>query len=100
MTAKVVQAQLGVDQPDFGALFEDMRIASGGNLDPAKAIQPKVEAEIALVLGADLVNPELTLEDASAAVTAVHAAIEIVDSRIADWKISFADTVADNLQEA
>jgi len=96
LTAKAVQVQLGVDQPDFGALFEDMRVANGGSLDPARTIQPKAEAEIAFVLGADLPDPATTVEQIAAAVARVHAAIEIVDSRIADWKITFADTVADN----
>lgn len=96
LTAKAVQQQLGVDQPDFGVLFEDMRIADGGNLDPADAIQPKAEAEIAFVLGADLPDADVTADRVAAAVASVHAAIEIVDSRIADWKITFADTVADN----
>ncbi|MGL3819648.1 2-keto-4-pentenoate hydratase [Sphingopyxis sp. R3-92] len=96
LTAKAVQAQLGVDQPDFGVLFDDMRVADGGHLDPARTIQPKAEAEIAFILGADLPDPATTVEQVTAAVAGVHAAIEIVDSRIADWKISFADTVADN----
>ena len=96
LTAKAVQEQLGVDQPDFGVLFDDMRVADGGTLDAAKCIQPKAEAEIAFVLSADLPSPETTPEDVAAAVATVHAAIEIVDSRIADWKIAFADTVADN----
>ncbi|MFC5389863.1 fumarylacetoacetate hydrolase family protein [Brevundimonas bullata] len=96
LTAKAVQVQLGVDQPDFGVLFDDMRIADGGRLDPERTIQPKAEAEIAFVLGADLPDPEMSVEQVAAAVASVHAAIEIVDSRIADWKITFADTVADN----
>lgn len=96
LTSKAVQAQLGVDQPDFGVLFDDMRIADGGQLDPAKVIQPKCEAEIALVLSADLASACTTADDVAAATASVHAAIEIVDSRIADWKITFADTVADN----
>ena len=96
LTAKAVQTQLGVDQPDFGVLFEDMRVADGGHLDPARAIQPKAEAEIAFVLGADLPSSDTTPDEVAAAVASVHAAIEIVDSRIADWKITFADTVADN----
>lgn len=96
LTAKAVQAQLGVDQPDFGVLFDDMRVADGGRLDPARAIQPKAEAEIAFILGTDLPDGDATAEQVAAAVASVHAAIEIVDSRIADWKISFADTVADN----
>ncbi|MBB3860028.1 2-keto-4-pentenoate hydratase [Novosphingobium hassiacum] len=96
LTAKAVQTQLGVDQPDFGVLFDDMRVADGGMLDPARCLQPKAEAEIAFVLGADLPSSETTVEEVAAAVATVHAAIEIVDSRIADWKITFADTVADN----
>jgi 2-keto-4-pentenoate hydratase len=96
LTAKAVQAQLGVDQPDFGVLFDDMRVADGGTLDPARTIQPKAEAEIAFILGADLPDTDTTAEQVAKAVASVHAAIEIVDSRIADWKISFADTVADN----
>lgn len=96
LTAKAVQQQLGVDQPDFGVLFDDMRVADGGTLDPSAALQPKAEAEIAFVLGADLPSISTTPDDVAAVVTSVHAAIEIVDSRIADWKIAFADTVADN----
>lgn len=96
LTAKAVQQQLGVDQPDFGVLFEDMRVADGGTLDPSRALQPKAEAEIAFVLGKDLPSLETTPGEVADAVASVHAAIEIVDSRIADWKITFADTVADN----
>lgn len=96
LTAKAVQKQLGVDQPDFGVLFDDMRVADGGNLDPARCIQAKAEAEIAFVLGADLPNADTTPAEVAAAVSAAYAAIEIVDSRIAEWKITFADTVADN----
>lgn len=96
LTAKAVQMQLGVDQPDFGVLFDDMRIADGGRLHPGACLQPKAEAEIAFVLGTDLPSAQTTAEEAAAAVATVHAAIEIVDSRIADWKITFADTVADN----
>ena len=96
LTAKAVQMQLGVDQPDFGVLFDDMRVADGGALDPARCLQPKAEAEIAFVLGKDLPDPATSSEMVAEAVATVHAAIEIVDSRIADWKITFADTVADN----
>ncbi len=96
LTAKAVQVQLGVDQPDFGVLFDDMRIADGGRLEPARTLQPKAEAEIAFVLGSDLPSAQTTVAQTAAAIASVHAAIEIVDSRIADWKITFADTVADN----
>ena len=96
LTAKAVQAQLGVDQPDYGALFADMAVPNGGRLDLARVLQPKAEAEIALVLKADLYGPDVTPETVRAATSHAVAAIEIVDSRIADWKITFADTVADN----
>lgn len=96
LTAKAVQAQLGVDQPDFGVLFDDMQIADRGTLSKVHMLQPKAEAEIALVLNSDLPDAQVTREQLAAAVGEVAAAIEIVDSRIADWKISFADTVADN----
>ncbi len=96
LTSEAVQKQLGVDQPDFGVLFDDMRVADGGRLDPARCIQARAEAEIAFVLGADLPCPASTPAEVAAAVATVHAAIEIVDSRIADWRITFADTVADN----
>ncbi|MBN8847963.1 MULTISPECIES: fumarylacetoacetate hydrolase family protein [unclassified Sphingomonas] len=96
LTAKAVQAQLGVDQPDFGVLFDDMAVADGGALDPARVIQPKAEAEIALLLASDLTDPSCDASAVAAATASAVAAIEIVDSRIADWKITFADTVADN----
>jgi 2-keto-4-pentenoate hydratase len=96
LTARVVQQQLGVDQPDYGVLFHDMRIADRGVLSAERVLQPKAEAEVALVLKDDLHGPDVTPDDVLAAADYAMAAIEIVDSRIADWKITFADTVADN----
>ena len=96
LTAKAVQQQLGVDRPDFGVLFDDMRVPDGGTLNPGSLLQPKAEAEIALIIGRDLNLAEPSMDDIFDAAESVVAAIEIVDSRIADWKISFADTVADN----
>lgn len=96
LTAKAVQAQLGVDQPDFGVLFEDMRISNGGVLSPSRTLQPKAEAEVAILLARDIDDPQANAQTIFAATDHAVAAIEIVDSRIADWKISFADTVADN----
>lgn len=96
LTSKAVQAQLGVDQPDFGVLFEDMAIPSSGVLHSHRTLQPKAETEIALVLERDIDSPDATLETVAAATAFIVAAIEVVDSRIADWKITFADTVADN----
>lgn len=96
LTAAAVQMQLGVSQPDFGVLFDDMTIADGGELLASKLLQPKAEAEVAIILSVNLDGSDITRTDVEAAVGEVVAAIEIVDSRIADWKITFADTVADN----
>lgn len=95
LTSPAVQQQLGVDQPDFGVLFDDMDI-TGQDAPIGRLLQPKVEAELAFVLGADLSDGVLTLDRVRATVASTHAALEIVDSRIAGWDITFADTVADN----
>ncbi|KLL11262.1 2-keto-4-pentenoate hydratase [Protofrankia coriariae] len=96
LTSPAVQRQLGVDQPDSGVLFADMARAEGSPIDPADLLQPRIEAEVAFVLGADLDQPNLDLETARASVAQVLPALEIVDSRIANWDISIVDTVADN----
>lgn len=96
LTSLAVQRQLGVDQPDFGVLFDDMCVPDGGTLSASKLLQPKVEAEVALVLARDLDREDASPRDVEAAAAYVVSALEIVDSRIADWTIRFADTVADN----
>lgn len=96
LTSPVVQAQLGVDQPDFGTLLSTMDCPPGDPLDSGRLLQPKVEAEIAFVLGRDLDAPDIGPDDVLAATESVTAALEIVDSRIAGWDISIVDTVADN----
>lgn len=100
LTSPVVQAQLGVDQPDFGMLFADMAVGENIPVQLSGLIQPKVEAEIALVIGKDLNHERHTYADIIGATEYALAAIEIVDSRIADWKISITDTVADNASSA
>ncbi|MFE0419829.1 2-keto-4-pentenoate hydratase [Streptomyces tendae] len=96
LTSEAVQRQLGVDQPDFGALLSDMVVAQGGEVPFGRLLQPKVEAEVALVLNADLPDAGCTIDDVVAATEYAVPALEIVDSRIADWDITFVDTVADN----
>lgn len=96
LTSKAVQAQLGVDSPDFGMLFDDMKVRDGGIVPRGKVMQAKAEAEVAFVLRRDLDDPDLTLFDVVAAVECVLPAIEIVGSRIRDWNIGLLDTVADN----
>ena len=96
LTSLAVQAQLGVDQPDFGMLFADMAVGDGEPVSLGRLIQPKVEAEIALIIGRDLTHERHTYADLIRAVDYCVPAVEIVDSRIENWNIRFVDTVADN----
>ncbi|MFK4102876.1 2-keto-4-pentenoate hydratase [Streptomyces sp. NPDC019531] len=96
LTSPAVQRQLGVDQPDFGVLFADMDVSAEPEVPSERLLQPKAEAEIAFVLREDLADPDPDPARVRAAVEYAVAALEIVDSRIADWDISLTDTVADN----
>ncbi|HET6166215.1 MAG TPA: fumarylacetoacetate hydrolase family protein [Marmoricola sp.] len=101
-TSKAVQDQLGVDQPDFGYLLDEMDVSDaacegGGPISMGALLQPRVEAEVAFRLGRDIDVPEdeITIELVRESVDVALPALEIVDSRIADWAIKFTDTVAD-----
>lgn len=96
LTSRAVQENFGVYQPDFGALTDAMAVGDGVEVPIDRLLQPRVEAEIAFVLGADLTDERVTTVDLIRAVDHVLPAIEIVDSRIAGWDISIVDTVADN----
>ena len=96
LTSPAVQRQLGVDRPDFGVLFADMDVSATDAVPSGRLLQPKAEAEIAFVLGADLDAEHLDVAAVRAAVDYAVAALEIVDSRIAGWDITIVDTVADN----
>lgn len=96
LTSPAMQRQLGVDSPDFGFFFEDMVHHDGARLPAGAFIAPKVEPEFGFVLRETLRGPGVTLEQARAAIGAVYPAIEIIDSRVANWDIRLVDTVADN----
>lgn len=100
LTSPAVQKQLGVDQPDFGMLFDDMDVPQGQIIPWGQVMQPKVEAEVAFILGRDLATDHLTTADLIGAIDHAVAAIEVVGSRIANWDIRFVDTVADNASAA
>lgn len=96
LTSKAVQKQLGVDQPDFGMLFTNMERADGGAIGMDEVLQPKIEAEIAFVMAADVMQARPSLLDIMAATAYVLPCFEIVGSRIANWDIGIVDTIADN----
>lgn len=96
LTSHAMQRLLGVDRPDFGHLLDDMAVAPGSALDLAALVAPRIEPEIAFLLGEDLRGPGVTIDDVLAATRWIAPALEVVDSRIVDWRIALADTVADN----
>lgn len=95
VTSKAMQRMIGVDSPDYGPVLASTVFADGDTIPLAEFIQPKVEAEIIFVLGERLRGPGVTPTDARRAIAGAAAAMEIVDSRIEDWRINLADTVAD-----
>jgi 2-keto-4-pentenoate hydratase len=96
LTNPAVQAQLGVSQPDFGILLDSMACPAGEPVDITRTLQPKIEAEIAFILARDLDADGIGPAEVAAATGYVVAALEIVDSRIANWDIGIVDTIADN----
>jgi 2-keto-4-pentenoate hydratase len=96
LTSPAVQQWLGVDTPDFGVLLDDMAYDEHDTVPMSRLLQPRAEAEIAFVLATDLAQGPFTAESVRNAVDHARAAIEIVDSRVADWDIQLGDTVADN----
>ena len=95
LTSKPMQQMIGVDSPDYGPVLGSTVYADGDTVPVSAFIQPKIEAEIAFVLGSSLTGPGVTVLEARAAIAGMVAAAEIVDSRFADWRIKLADTVAD-----
>jgi len=95
LTSKPMQQMLGVDSPDFAPVMASHVHQDGAAMAASDYIAPKLEAEIALVLGADLSGPDCTALDVLRATEGVVAALELVDSRVADWRIKLPDTVAD-----
>jgi len=98
-TSEAVQNQLGVDQPDFGYLLDEMDVSEQHPISMRRLVQPRVEAEVAFLMAADVdpaTEDEITLDLVREAVSLALPALEIVDSRIEGWDITFTDTVADN----
>jgi 2-keto-4-pentenoate hydratase len=96
LTSIAMQRLLGVDEPDFGHLLDDYFHLEHAPVPMGSFLQPRIEPEVAFVLRAPLRGPGVTVHEAIAAVDFVLPALEIVDSRIQDWRIGLLDTVADN----
>lgn len=96
LTSKPMQTLLGVDEPDFGYILDDMVLSDGSSVPRDGFCAPRVEPEVAFLLHTPLRGPGITADDVRAATDAVAVALEIVDSRIADWRLTLPDTVADN----
>ncbi len=96
LTSKGMQKLLGVNEPDYGHLFDNMLLLEGEPCQRQELLLPKVEGELAFVLKDTLKGPGVTIADVLRATEGVMPAFEIVDSRIRDWKIKLADTIADN----
>lgn len=100
LTSKAMQEMLGVQEPDFGVLLADMMFSHGSTLEISDFLQPRVEVEIAFRLSSDLSESPVTMSTVLAATEAVAPAIEVIDSRVAGWRIRLADTIADNASSA
>jgi 2-keto-4-pentenoate hydratase len=96
LTSAAMQRQMGVDSPDYGVLLDRMFWREHEPIPASAFVQPRVEPEVAFVLAGSLTGPGVTVADAIAAVGYVLPALELIDSRIKDWKIALLDTIADN----
>jgi 2-keto-4-pentenoate hydratase len=100
LSSKAMQEMMGVDEPDYGHLLSDMEVSSQAPVDAGRYCFPRVEVEVAFVLGEALPGEGCTEDDVLAATEAVAPSIELIDSRIVDWRIGLVDTIADNASSA
>ncbi len=100
LSSKAMQQMMGVDEPDYGHLLSDMALDETTAADTARYLLPRVEPEVGFILGADLPGEDCTEDDVIGATEAVTAALELIDSRILEWRIGLADTIADNASSA
>jgi 2-oxopent-4-enoate hydratase len=100
LTSPAIQQMFNVADPDYGHLLDDMLVYQGFGMAASRLLQPRIEGEIAFVMERDLLGPGITPSDVMRATAGVTAALEIIDSRVRDWKIKIQDTVADNASSA
>jgi len=100
LSSKAMQEMMGVDEPDYGHLLSDMACFEDAPVDASRYLLPRVEPEVGFILGGDLPGEDCTEADVLAATEAVAPALELIDSRIVEWKIGLVDTIADNASSA
>jgi 2-keto-4-pentenoate hydratase len=100
LSSEAMQKMMGVDEPDYGHLLSDMALTEAAPADASRWLLPRVEPEVGFILGADLPGEDCTEDDVLEATEAVTAALELIDSRIVDWRIGLVDTIADNASSA
>ncbi|WP_433712271.1 2-keto-4-pentenoate hydratase [Nocardia sp. CA-084685] len=100
LSSLAMQQMMGVDEPDYGHLLADMEVFEDVPVETSRYLIPRVEVEVGFILGADLPGEDCTEADVLAATVAYAPSIELIDSRIKDWKIGLADTISDNASSA
>jgi 2-keto-4-pentenoate hydratase len=100
LTSLAMQAMLGVREPDYGHILNGMVVMEGEKIPAADLLQPRIEGELAFILKEDLRGPGIIMTDVLRCSEGIIPALEIIDSRIRDWKIKLPDTVADNASSA
>ncbi|WP_024443517.1 2-keto-4-pentenoate hydratase [Mycobacterium sp. UM_WGJ] len=100
LSSEAMQQMMGVDEPDYGHLLNEMQVFEDSPVKASNYLYPRIEVEVAFILAADLPGADCTEEDVLAATEAFAPAIELIDSRITDWKIKLCDTIADNASSA
>jgi 2-keto-4-pentenoate hydratase len=100
LSSLAMQQMMGVDEPDYGHLLDEMQVFEETPVKAAKYLYPRVEVEVGFILAADLPGADCTEDDVLAATAALAPSIELIDTRITDWKIALCDTIADNASSA
>jgi 2-keto-4-pentenoate hydratase len=100
LSSLAMQQMMGVDEPDYGHLLDDMALSEDRPAEVSRYCYPRVEVEVGFILGQSLPGEGCTEEDVLAATEYVAPAIELIDSRIVDWRIGLVDTIADNASSA
>jgi 2-keto-4-pentenoate hydratase len=100
LSSKAMQQMMGVDEPDYGHLLDEMEVFEQTPVKAGRYLYPRVEVEVGFILADDLPGAECTEDDVLAATGAFAPSIELIDTRISDWKIKLCDTIADNASSA